>query len=652
MASPGLLSAAELQEIVARSSNLTERLTGQVVPVPGKEAVAAKRLGRWRQVAANGEQNAFDEILGQSGLRGASVPHLCSLLGEVQHPSGVPLPAWADLLAEIAQAVQADFARVDSPPATRDRTIPFAQLYRPIVALARRKVAADASGLAARMLNRAWAGLEGHLLQRLSDVCSLALLPRFQAFLAVRQSGLVPDFFGEGLPAPGEDATGSLYPAFVRELGSRGLAPFFKDYPVAARLTAQVTHMWIGFVLEFLRRLETDAAEISLRLLGGQPLGKILSIQAGISDCHGGGRSVLILHFASGLAVVYKPRPLQIDAAFSGLLAWFNARGRLPALRPLNILAREAYGWEEFVAHAPCPGRHAAKQFYRRAGVLLYLVHALGGIDFHYENMIASADQPVLVDLEALGHPILPRTSTAGEPGAWLLEDSVLRTGMLPVRERCFGEDRFIVRSALGSPGRQVSALAGIRWRQVNTARMTAESSLTCRTRASHQPRWRGRLLPLRNYLREVVAGFRQTARVLHSDPALTREWQEQIAALRQIAGRLIIHPTLAYAVLIEQSLQPGSLVSGVDRSLGLQTLPAAPGDLADRQAAIAALEALDVPYFQRKPATAEMSRKPPAKLPHDLPRQLAVIQAAAQGRLVLEQGRIRSGGGKFELPG
>jgi|SRR5215510_15999712 hypothetical protein len=48
--------------------------------------------------------------------------------------------------------------------------------------------------------------------------------------------------------------------------------------------------------------------------------------------------------------------------------------------------------------------------------MLLCIVYALCGTDFHSENMIASGDQPVLVDLETLLTPGLPE-SVGGPKG-------------------------------------------------------------------------------------------------------------------------------------------------------------------------------------------------------------------------------------------
>jgi type 2 lantibiotic biosynthesis protein LanM len=647
-------SVAELAEIIARSSNLAERLTGIVTPTDQDQITAGKRLERWKQLAAKSDAGVFQDLLGKYGLAGASDPQLCSLLGEVRQPIGFAQPRWADLLQELTASISAAFAdpNVFAPlPGAARRSIPFAALYWPMAVLARKHVEAGAPpGLARRYLGEeAWTGLALHLLNRISAICSQALQSAFQAFAAVRSPGQACAHFAEEPRRHRRAANASVYRGFVAEQGEEGLTRFFLEYPVAARLIAQVTLAWIDFVLEFLHRLDADAGALSARYFDSRPTGQILSCQAGISDPHQGGRSVLILHFAGGAAIVYKPRPMQIDAAFFGLLKWWNARsGQLP-LRTLAVLARAEYGWENLARSAPCSQRKGGQRFYCRAGALLCLLHALRGIDFHHENMIAAGDDPVVVDLEALFHPALPSSSvirhsavgsrqsapvqdaaTAESP----LDSSVLRTGMLPIRERCFGERRFLVRSALGAPRRQLSALAQVRWKRINSDAMEADRGLVRRDCPAHQPRFQSRTLTLRSHLADVVDGFAGTANLLYGRPAIGREWDARVAEMDQWKTRHIKRPTLLYAVLIRHSLEPRFLKDGVDRSIELQALPSLPGDDACRRAEITALEALDIPYFSKE-AAAPLERKAEVK------RQIADIEAAATGRLTLDRGNI-----------
>ena len=80
------------------------------------------------------------------------------------------------------------------------------------------------------------------------------------------------------------------------------------------------------------------------------------------------------LRFASGLELIYKPKPLAIDKAFFDLLGWINEREELPPFRRLAVLPGDGYGWMEWARPEPVDGDEGAARYYRRAGRLLGLL--------------------------------------------------------------------------------------------------------------------------------------------------------------------------------------------------------------------------------------------------------------------------------------
>ena len=92
----------------------------------------------------------------------------------------------------------------------------------------------------------------------------------------------------------------------------------------------------------------------------------------------------------------------------------------------------------EFIPALPCQEEAERGRFYRRQGSLLALLYVLGGNDIHAENLIASGEYPVLVDLETLLQPGLPRDvsalTQAEADAAAAARSSVLAAGLLPRR--------------------------------------------------------------------------------------------------------------------------------------------------------------------------------------------------------------------------
>src|SRR5690606_9751936 len=121
---------------------------------------------------------------------------------------------------------------------------------------------------------------------------------------------------------------------------------------------------------------------------------------------------------------------------FQRLLTWLNARGAEPVFRTLEVLDRGDHGWVEFVSPAACGSEEEVGRFYRRQGGYLALLHLLEATDFHYENLIAAGEHPVLVDLETLFHPGVEGSELqrSEERVGLAIQDTVLRVGLLPHR--------------------------------------------------------------------------------------------------------------------------------------------------------------------------------------------------------------------------
>jgi len=125
---------------------------------------------------------------------------------------------------------------------------------------------------------------------------------------------------------------------------------------------------------------------------------ELVKVEAGLSDPHHGGRSVLRLVFASGMNLIYKPKPLAVEArvntASTGILAGFG-------LERLRVLEGEGYGWVEYAGHprrldAPSD---ADVEALGRATALFWLLNAT---DLHVENVLPGPCGVRCLDLETL----------------------------------------------------------------------------------------------------------------------------------------------------------------------------------------------------------------------------------------------------------
>src|SRR5262249_52946951 len=132
---------------------------------------------------------------------------------------------------------------------------------------------------------------------------------------------------------------------FVQRLSTpEGMLPLLAEYCVLARHMVETIQRFEAVSLEFLGRLCADWPEICGLFTPQHHPGLLVGLQGSAGDTHRGGRSVMILAFASGFQLVYKPRSLAIDLHFQELLTWLNAQSTAPSLRTLTLLERGDYG--------------------------------------------------------------------------------------------------------------------------------------------------------------------------------------------------------------------------------------------------------------------------------------------------------------------
>ncbi|MBM9509850.1 DUF4135 domain-containing protein [Actinacidiphila acididurans] len=211
-------------------------------------------------------------------------------------------------------------------------------------------------------------------------------------------------------------------------------------YPtLRARLETGARHH-VAAVGALAERLAADRPALDA-LLGG-PAGPLRDLALGRGDPHRGGHTVARLDFAGG-TVMYKPRPMEIDAALDAVLA-----ALLPGpdrIRTPAVAIGDGYGWTSFVTHRYCADDAELAAFYRNLGHWLAVMRLVGGTDLHGGNIVADGPVPVVVDAETMfsGFAGFSGTPAAAEPypgrtaaaeAERIMRRAVPRVGILPMR--------------------------------------------------------------------------------------------------------------------------------------------------------------------------------------------------------------------------
>ena len=315
----------------------------------------------------------------------------------------------------------------------------------------------------------------------------------------------------------------------------------------------------------------------------------------------------MAITFNQGPRLIYKPKDLGIDLAYNDLLAWLNRRGAPVALRPLLVLARDGYGWVEFAAPEACRDEDAVERYYRRVGALVCLVYLLQGSDCHAENLIASGEQPILVDCETLLNPWPHAAEARGGRRASitqrLIRDSVLSSALLPGLA-ADGHD------GAGTPcgvcdGRREARERRGRWVGINTDRMTMRPVFDWPWTLKNLPHIGGAPAHAEDHLDAISAGFVATYRFLIAQQPALLDPTGPLAAFRGQFVRFVFRATRRYGAILVFALRPSHLRDGADFSLAFELLARALLTAGDRPASWpilgaerGALTQLDIPFL------------------------------------------------------
>ncbi len=636
------ITESDLAQIVIQASFLSERLSNTTLKIDSPQVnqqEANTRLARWCQVVAQGNWEKFHKWLQWNGW---DIEMVRPILGALPLVDSQALPTWAETVREIIQTVSPPESNeytgvtVENSASVFNRTLtnnctdpenpqPFEDVLLPVMQVARRKlltrlgsVSLSPSDLPLELLSKtAYLSLERTLLKRLLNLSGKTLAFEFSHFRPLGYSLL-----NQLIKQPKGTLKKDYYNAFVQKLLSDGLLTFFQKYPVLARLIAMAMDFWVEATAEFLQRLKADLSEIQQVfnhpkqpnlefVVPNTQLAKVLEINSSLSDLHNQGRSVIVFTFESGLKLVYKPKGLGIEVAYSQFLEWCNQQGVALPFKVLKILNRGNYGWVEYLEQLPCEDEAAAQRFYQRAGMLLCLLYVLAAADCHYENLIASGEHLVLVDMETLMHHEAnlmgnsPEEAAAQTIANQQFEYSVLCTGLLPFW--AFSEDDGIAYdfSGLGSIDPQQSPKRQPVWKSVNTDDMHLGYETTTMPVKANVPMLNGVALSPNNYLEELVTGFRQMYCFLIGQREVLLAAGSPLEAFQVKQVRFIFRPTSFYGLILQKTVAPEFLQNGVDRTIELDILSRAflttekkPNAWPIHQAEVRAMEQWDIPYF------------------------------------------------------
>lgn len=385
----------------------------------------------------------------------------------------------------------------------------------------------------------------------------------------------------------------SLSPEFAEHLDAR--------YPPLRRRLQRMLDRQCTAIEALFSRFIADRDALAA-LLGSAP-GRMTDLAFGLGDLHAGGQGVARIAFENG-DVMYKPRSLRIDRALDAFLGRLFAddpdRIRVPA-----VIERGEYGWAAFVPHRYCSDEGELRTFYRGLGNWLAILRLLGGTDIHFENLVASGLQPIVVDVESLFTPIWSGAASshgdAHSVAERLIQNSVLRTGIVPFRASILGFTNVDLSAAGALKGEQPKVRVPVIAAEGTTAARLQIVDTDMKPALNHpSPR-----PELHRYWDEIASAFLETTESLRLMDA-SGELATLLRAFESCPVREIRRPTMIYGELERMLWHPASLhneAAAIERARDLLAahgvaVRSAPSASQDIQGEIDDLRHGDIPIF------------------------------------------------------
>lgn len=341
------------------------------------------------------------------------------------------------------------------------------------------------------------------------------------------------------------------------------------SYPYLFELIMETISQVTDNIQEVTERLNHDKETIIRQFCGGKTFRKIRKIESGISDLHKNGKGVLKLYLDNDQIVVYKPRSLKNEAVFYEILEYLLSAAGLKGYAPSMITIND-YGWSSYISYRECCTKEELGRYYTRMGVILFLTYLFGTSDLHSENLIASGEYPVFIDMETLiGGTDWSKGETADESAAMLLKNSVLYQGILP----------FYLWDSHGQ-GINISAISGAGGQKmpVKTPRIINERTSDMRVvyeyptsgKSQNLACINGKFIPPDQFRWEITYGFRKAFQyaVEHKE-----ELTEMVDKLMPVDVRTLIANTQFYSMLLQSSYHPDFMSDSADRKLFLLSI-------------------------------------------------------------------------------
>ncbi|WP_025692769.1 type 2 lanthipeptide synthetase LanM family protein [Paenibacillus zanthoxyli] len=384
------------------------------------------------------------------------------------------------------------------------------------------------------------------------------------------------------------------------------LSLFFQEYAVIARSLTERTLLFVSAIVEAVSRYLHDLP--SLRQTFSLQDSPLVRIDAGSGDSHQQGRTVMRLFLDSGQSLMYKPKPTAVTLHFQKLLEWINMRGFSPKFTTMRVIDCKDYGYEEFIETKGCNSEEQIDLFYYRLGSYLGIIYFLEGTDFHYENLIACGEHPVLIDLETLFHnQVYQEFPDSAEIEAQLrIRNSPMGTSLLPLLFH--QDDKGFGIELSGLNGReQLTPYPVLSIENVNTDEMRYVRKPQTTSISHNRPSINGIFKEAGEYASNIVDGFRSLCVFFLKHRTELLSDSGPLACFAEDPVRIVLRSTQFYMNFLLESWHPDYGRDALDLERLLDRMWFSWLDERVIASEVKDLRCGDIPYFTTLPGSRDL---------------------------------------------
>ncbi|GKU26677.1 type 2 lanthipeptide synthetase LanM family protein [Clostridium folliculivorans] len=373
------------------------------------------------------------------------------------------------------------------------------------------------------------------------------------------------------------------YEYFINTLlsDSQYRTKFYNEYKTLFCISSNMIQNYFDYIQDIIINTESEIKDLDRIFLSNGKLGEIKDIEVSMGDVHCDGKTVAIIHFQN-VNVVYKPRDMKLDLQFQEFLKWVNSKNIIEGIQLsiTKIHTTKNCGWMEYVEQIECDSQEKVNRFYTKSGILLGILYCFNAVDFHFENIIAHEEDPVLVDLETLFHPKITDKSAKNKDSGFqtaieFIYQSVAKIGLLPTRMRVRKDDKIqsIDVGALSESKNQNSILKSLVFENLDSDNLSLSYEYLPVDTKKNAPKLLGQALDPKKFMDYLLDGFKSF--YLFAQKNKTEMLDFTISTFAECQIRIILKSTVTYTSLLNIASHPDFMRQPIHRLILLSKIGA-----------------------------------------------------------------------------